>query len=663
MGMGKFLQSLLIAALVLLTVWTGAVKAQGGRGVLTGTVKDSGGSVLSSAQVVVQPLNRSAVTNDQGQFRISDLPAGEYELSVTYVGFAAFSQKVQVVAGQTVTVDPVLQVASQKDQVIVTAERVQGEAEAINIERLSENIVQVLPERVIQSLPNTNIADAVGREASVSLERDEGEGKYVQIRGTEPRLSNVTVNGIHLPSPESVRQVKLDAVPSALVDSVEINKTLSPSQEGDAIGGSVNLVTKRAGDQPYLDFSGMGGYTPVGLGGALTSVNATYGRRVGTRKRLGLLIGGSYDYNQRGTDDIEPAQAATTANDGNTFLGPNGMDVREYKFYRHRYGFVGSADYKLGENSALYLRGIFSQFNDNGEDWIYSPGVGTFNAVTATGATTLNDGTSDYSHVIRRPHQRIFSFMAGANHSLGKTYVAYEVALGQGRYTGGFYSANASGPSNVQFNVDTSNPFLPKFNQVAGDNIFDPANYTLGGPHFHFFRAVSMSTDNHIFERDLTGSISVARQYTAGSHFGTFEVGFKVRDTHKSSRFFEPTFNTDTNPPFGQFFPAPAAPLTTFVGSTANPNPKYYLGGNYNLLPFSNFDTILSYFKAHSTGSICPNLGGGLFCEDTSFEHLISDSNDSQTLERVTAGYVQNTITLGRFRVLGGLRIEGTQAS
>jgi TonB-dependent receptor len=634
------------------------VAAQEKNGSISGHATDANHDVLVGARVELLPNGRSVVTDSEGAFTISDLPPGAYTLNVSYVGFTPFSTSVTLTAGSAVKTDATLQIESQNDQIIVRGEREHGEVEALNREETADNIVQVLPAEVITSLPNTNIADALGRLPSVSLERDEGEGKYVQIRGTEPRLSNVTFDGIHLPSPESVRQVKLDAVPSALVDSVEINKTLSPSQEGDAIGGSVNLVSKRAGEQPYLDFSGMGGYTPVGLGGALTSVGATYGRRVGTKKRLGLLIGGSYDFNQRGTDDIEPAQAATSANDGKTFLGPNGMDVREYTFYRNRYGFVGSADYKLGENSGLYLRGIFSQFLDNGEDWIYTPSVGTFNTVTAMGATTLNDGSSDYSHVIRRPHQRIFSFMAGANHSLGKTYIAYEVALGQGRSTGGFYSANVSGPSNVQFNVDTSNPFLPKFNQVAGDNMFDPTNYTLGGPHFHFFRAVSMSTDNHIFERDLTGSISVARQYTAGSHFGTFEVGFKVRDTHKSSHFFEPTF--DTNPPF-----TPLAPLTTFIGSTATPNPKYYLGGNYRLLPFSNFDKILSYFKTNYAGAICntPPNPGGLFCEDTSFEHLISDSNDYHTLERVTAGYVQNTITLGRFRVLGGLRIEGTQGS
>jgi TonB-dependent receptor len=635
--------------------------AQEKNGSISGHATDANHDALVGARVELLPNGRSVVTDSEGAFTISDLPPGAYTLIVSYVGFTPFSTPVTVTPGSSVKTDATLQIESQNEQLIVRGEREHGEVEALNREETADNIVQVLPAEVITSLPNTNIADALGRLPSVSLERDEGEGKYVQIRGTEPRLSNVTFDGIHLPSPESVRQVKLDAVPSALVDSVEINKTLSPSQEGDAIGGSVNLVSKRASEQPYLDFSGMGGYTPVGLGGALTSVSSTYGRRVGAQKRLGLLIGGSYDYNQRGTDDIEPAQGgANFTNAGAPVLSPTGMDVREYTFYRHRYGFVGSVDYKLGENSALYLRGLFSQFKDNGEDWIYTPSANSYLSTSATITQTGMDSQADYSHVIRRPHQRIFSFVAGANHSLGKTLVAYEVALGQGRYTGGFYSAHFSGPNNVQFNIDTSNPFLPKFKQVAGvgPDVFDPANYNLGGGNFNFFRTVSMATDNHIFERDLTGSISVARQYTAGSHFGTVEVGFKVRDTHKSSRYFEPTF--DTNPSF-----TPLAPLTAFVGSTANPNPKYYLGGNYRLLPFSNFDQILSYFKANYIGAMCHTLRnpGGSFCEDTSFEHLISDSNDFHTLERVPAGYVQNTITLGRFRVLGGLRIEGTQAS
>src|SRR6266852_6382984 len=154
--------------------------AQERKATITGTVKDSGNSPLQSALVEPRPLGRKVVTDDHGQFRITDAPPGEYNLSVSYVGLAVSNTPVTVEAGKDINVNAVLQVASQNDQVIVTAERLQGEAEAINIERLSDNIVQVLPSKVITSLPNTNIADAVGRAPSVSLERDEGEGKYVQ---------------------------------------------------------------------------------------------------------------------------------------------------------------------------------------------------------------------------------------------------------------------------------------------------------------------------------------------------------------------------------------------------------------------------------------------------------------------------------------------------
>src|SRR5580692_7199044 len=303
--MQRFCSFLLV---LVFSLWLGLpVHAQSGKGAVTGTVTDSGGSVLSGALVELLPLGIKAVSDDQGKFRIADVPAGEYTLSVSYVGLAVSNLPVVVSAGQEVTANAVLQVASQNDQVIVTAERMQGEAEAINIERTNDNIVQVLPERVINSLPNTNIADAVGRLPSVSLERDEGEGKYVQIRGTEPRLSNVTIDGVHVPSPEAVRNVKLDVIPADLIDSVEINKTLSANQEGDAIGGSVNLVTKKATDQPYVTVIGMGGYTPIAGGRHLDQFGATAGKRFGRERRFGVMFGGSYDWNARGIDDVEPA--------------------------------------------------------------------------------------------------------------------------------------------------------------------------------------------------------------------------------------------------------------------------------------------------------------------------------------------------------------------
>ena len=67
-----------------------------------------------------------------------------------------------------------------------------------------------------------------------------------------------------MPSPEAgVRQVKLDTIPADIVESVEVNKTLSANQDGDAIGGSVNIRTKTAGDLPTLSLEGIGGFTPI----------------------------------------------------------------------------------------------------------------------------------------------------------------------------------------------------------------------------------------------------------------------------------------------------------------------------------------------------------------------------------------------------------------
>ena len=630
----------LVFVLLIGLLGAGVARGQERRGSISGHATDVNHDALVGARVEVQPSGYSVTTDQQGAFTISDLTPGKYTLTITYVGFKPFSTEVTVQSGAVTSADEALEIESVNQQVIVPGEREHGEIEALNREINADNIVQVLPAEVITSLPNTNIADAVGRLPSVSLERDEGEGKYVQVRGTEPRLTNLTLDGVHVPSPESVRQVKLDAIPADLIDSVEINKTLSPSQEGDAIGGSVNLVTKRAGERPTATFQAMGGYTPIGVTHRMNEVDSTLGKRFGTDHRLGLIFSGSYDYNERATNDIEPGPDVQTTLSGVSFNGPSTTDIREYKFYRHRYGFAGSADYKLGQSSLVYLRGLFSNFLDHGDDWIFTPSVGNFITPTTTDST----GFADYSHVVRRPEQRIFNVILGANHSLGKTYVAYEVALGQGRSVGGFYSSHFSGPSNVQYTVDTSNPFLPKFIQTGGDNIYDPANYSLGGGNFNFFRTFSFGTQNHILERDLTGAISVSRQYTAHSHFGAFEVGFKVRDAHKTSNFHESIFDSTNS--------ASLAPLSSFTKSLATPDPGFYFS-NYRILPLTNYDSIISYYKANP----------GNFTEATDFEHQINDPNDYTTRERVIAGYVQNTITIGHLKILGGLRIEGTQGS
>src|SRR5437016_3761449 len=362
----------LLWALVAIVTLGLAALAQERKGAITGHVADSSGGALIGAHITVQPGRVSVVSDARGQFFINDLEPASYTVTITYVGFEPFTQTVNVTAGQGASVDAKLEVESQNLEVLVTAERASGEAEAVNRELTADNIVQVLPSDVIRSLPNANMADAVGRLPSVTIERDEGEGKYVQIRGTEPRLANVTIDGVNTPSPESgMRQIKLDAIPADIVESVEINKTLQANMDPDGIGGSVNLVTKTAGERPTVSISGMGGYTPIVNGRGLVETAATVGQRFGTSKRLGVLIGGTYDWNGRGIDDLEPVPDLATVG-GQQVRILDSMDIREYRYYRSRWGLAGSADYKPSDGSTIFIRGLSSDFQTYGDRWVYS---------------------------------------------------------------------------------------------------------------------------------------------------------------------------------------------------------------------------------------------------------------------------------------------------
>ena len=135
--------------------------------------------------LTVEPGGVSTVSDAQGLFTLTALLNGEYTVTIKYEGFATLTQTVTLGANQSIRIDGALKVASSKENVQVYAGRQGGEVEAINRTLTADNIINVLPSDVITSLPNANVADAIGRLPSVTLERDEGEGKYGSLRGTD----------------------------------------------------------------------------------------------------------------------------------------------------------------------------------------------------------------------------------------------------------------------------------------------------------------------------------------------------------------------------------------------------------------------------------------------------------------------------------------------
>ena len=677
--MRRCIHSFFLIAILCNTLCLLPAAAQEARGSVTGTVKDSANAVLTGALVEIQPTGRRAVSDDQGQFKIADMAAGEYTLTVTYVGLSPFSSTVKVGARQAVNVDAVLNVAGVIEQVVVTAERVQGEAEAINIERTNDNIVQVLPLKVINSLPNTNIADAVGRVPSVSLERDEGEGKYVQIRGTEPRLTNVTINGVNVPAPEGiVRQIKLDSVPADLVERIEVFKTLSANQDADGIGGTVNLVTKIATDVPTYSLAGSGGYTPIQGGRTLGEFDGTAGHRFGKNNKFGIILGGTVDRNNRGINDLEPAQAIGTDQSGNNVAFVSTEDERSYSYYRTRYGFDTGIDYNVTATTNVYLKGFYSDFHDYGDVWVYTPNAGntiksvngsqiTFdNAqdcvgvnqaadLTNPGSNPCSPGSYQYRHYVRRPDQQVFSVLTGVRADLSSWLIVVEAAGSRGHNIGGqdftttnFNGAAASydntgnlvaGTSGADLALSLADPLRPKFTALDKTSLYDPTQYSVSQTDFTSYIATQVN---------YQGEASVARRYSAHSHSGTFEFGLKIRDSssyqHENDQFYVPSGST------GPFT------LSQVIGPYTNPT--YYDGffqiGSLGYGPESDYNKILQM--------VGTNLGSGLVLDPVQSTTRSAGAFFNAD-ERVYAGYVMNAISVGKWRFNTGVRFEGTSTT
>ncbi|HMF93475.1 MAG TPA: TonB-dependent receptor [Vicinamibacterales bacterium] len=610
---------------IAMLVWTqivsiGTARAQTSRGTIQGRVTDSSGAVLQGASVTVLPGGSRAVTDAEGEYVISGLAAGDYTISVTFVGFRDFSMAAHVAAGQPTRVDPRLEVAGQSESILVTAERPRGEAGQINRERTADNIVQVLSSEVITSLPNANVADALGRLPSVTLERDEGEGKYVQIRGTEPRLSNLTIDGVNVPSPErGVRQIKLDTLASDLVESIEINKTLQANMDGDGIGGSVNIRTKTASEQPTLLASVLGGYTPIIGGRGVSQTGATMGQRFGPNKAAGFLIGGTYDWNGRGINDIEPSPTVTS-------LTPHydGIDLRDYMYYRTRWGLSGSSDYRVNSNTSLSVRGLYSTFRNWGQKWVY----------------TLNDDDVPAASIDwRRPDYAVGNIVGSGRHTLASNWLSWDLSFARSR----MLQSGGNGGSKFKWNGPdtncaydpsaTTDPYVPQFSASCytpgATNTEDIANYKLTN--------WSPASVGESAQRNVQAAGTFGHLYHAGDHSGTLEFGGKFRDAHKYDDSYTTTYTVARNV---------TIPIAQFAGGFTDP--KYY--DNSYPWPLQNVDYTLvqSYVQTHPQQFVVTGGPG-------------ANKSNYDLTERVGAGYVMNSIDLSSgTRLIAGVRIEST---
>lgn len=377
---------------------------------LKGKVVDANtGEPLVGAVVKLSNTNSNAIVKLDGTYAFSKLNPGNYKLSIEYQGYKKILDSSITVGGNA---PAVVNINLQPEyvelsSVTITSSGSKDERGARRLEKIADPIVNILSAKTIQLLPDITVANALQRVSGVTIEKSSsGEARYPIIRGMEKRYINTLVNGIKIPSPDNKnRFIPLDLFPSELLERLEVSKTLTPSMEGDAIGGTINLVMKDApsklllqanaafgynttfssGDYLKFDKSSMNKQSPAEQNGSTyiatpkdfstahlnytnkntpinTTLGLTIGNRFGKNNRFGFIFSGSYQNIFRGT----------TSN----FFLPNpqpGLDniplfsdlqLRKYSVRSQRVGLTGKLDYQLNANNKITLANTFVRLDD-----------------------------------------------------------------------------------------------------------------------------------------------------------------------------------------------------------------------------------------------------------------------------------------------------------
>ncbi|HEX3387190.1 MAG TPA: TonB-dependent receptor, partial [Mucilaginibacter sp.] len=360
-------------------------------------------STLPGAIVQLDGTGKQTVTDVNGNFQFTGITPGSYTIKIRFIGFDEIEKKVDVSAGRTTTINiPLSTKANDLKEVSVFGSLSKESDEASRAtEKNSNNLLNVIGAQAIQKSPDINAANVLQRVSGVTIQRNAGgDDAFAIIRGLEPRYNNTLINGVSIASPDSkTRLVSLSVVPSDLLEKIEVNKTLLPEMEGDAIGGTVDLIFKDAPDRQqvtanasigyeqlfidrkFLDFSkaDIHTYSPSEMNGPayiaqpndFTRSNLdfrnetpppsetfafTYGNRY-FNKKLGFIIGDSYQNNYFGSN--------STLNDGNA--DPNSPDHRprindvinrSFSSRQILNNMIAHLDYKLNDKNKLSLDNV-----------------------------------------------------------------------------------------------------------------------------------------------------------------------------------------------------------------------------------------------------------------------------------------------------------------
>jgi TonB-dependent receptor len=634
-------QRLLVTAL--LSAPGAALFAQQSTGVVVGTVSDESKRPLAGAAITVESVLRNAAAVRDGSFRVTGIAGGSHRLIARYLGYQPETLTVNVTAGRAVRADVVMHRPVQELDAIRVESNVAGQAAALNQQRASNNLTSVVDAELVGRLPDRNLAEALGRVPGVALVRDQGEGRYVQVRGMDASLNTLSIDGMRMPSPEpSLRQTPMDVIPSDMVAAIQVSKTLTPDLDADAIGGNANLITRtaRAG-MPIGSLSIAGGQNRINSG-AIKNYTGYVGSRFGTNDKLGVVIGGNYYQNDRGSQNFEQGWCVETACKGvaaaSALDAPTQLALRDYsQVLRTRKGGNGTLDYKFDDNNSMFVKGFYSRFSDDEQRYVTLANFssGTY-ALSDANHGAVTGARMDKELRLRPVAQSQGSIQLGGQHVLGNGFsLDYTGQVARAREDRLNTLTFLFRQSSMDFTYDVSDEDRPHYVVTKGAEV-DPSKFA--------FNSLRQQT-RHVLDDDKSARVNIARSIGLGSMIGEIKIGgsarMKDRTSADTSNRFLATFKSGTAP-------SSAVTLSTIQGTSRS---GHFLDGSYVFGPQASADAARSFWDTYRNS----------LNQDVPRSTVESTQGNFSVAEDVYAGYAMATLDAGTLRLIPGVRIENTR--
>lgn len=567
---------------------------------LKGTVTDAvTGEPLTGANITLSPPSgkKETVLLD-GTYTFRNIKTGTYELEIRYVSYQSLKQTVHIsdnaVNKMNFTLHSLVnELAGVSIQSAVTS----GDGQARSLEKNSDQLVNILSAKTIQLLPDITVANIMQRVPGVIIDRsNNGEGRYPVIRGMDKRYNTTLVNGIKIPSPDNnSRYVPLDLFPAELLERLEVSKSLTPSMEGDAIGGTINLVMKDApqqlmvlanasagystilSDQPFMGFdhSVISKKSPAEIHGPdysatgkdFTTGNLSYdkvnnpvnktfgltiGDRFGAKKQLGAIFSVSYQDIYRGTNssyffpNIQP-------NLNNTPVFSD-IFLRQYSTESKRLGLYNNVDFLIKPGQKITWFNMYLRTDDY-------QSRNTVDSVLAISRTGPGNGNVNIENRSTWQIQQIFNSTLKGTHQLSDRFKAdwsavFSAAKNQVPDYAVYSTQHQVTTNPATGAVTETAPFLTTMTRIWSHNTdkdasfygnltYTPeifgrkAEFKAGGLYRHKDR------DNYYNEYDLVAALSANSNQQPFTGINNAQYVFKGSDGGKTGEFNANTYAVD----------------------------------------------------------------------------------------------------------------------